>query len=125
VPPLDFLEQFLFLAVDIETRNTEFRDEIVVENDDWMRAVHDCADRQLLLHRRSDLAHDRDVERRVKPFGDLEPHRHPTTRQRQDEHVFVFVFAEAFRQKLPGLRSIPKHGSRPRRMSDSAGTNRS
>jgi hypothetical protein len=78
-------------------RDTEIRDDIVMENDD---AAHgDRAHRQFRLKRNTQLAHDADVERQIQGLRNLETHHHAATgdRRRCSPHDL-----DTWRVNLPG-----------------------
>ena len=72
-----------------------------------MLAVGDRSDREFLLERRADLAHQDEIERCRQSAGNLESHRHATARQCQNDRLLSLNDSSRTASRLPAsCRSV-------------------
>jgi hypothetical protein len=72
-------------SFNLSVTHTSHSDEIAVQHAN--ATTRDRADREFLLPRQAQLAHDEDVERNIERRGHLEPHGDSASRKGKDEYV--------------------------------------
>src|SRR5690606_38742360 len=109
-PPLDLAQLSGALAFDVVAGDAEYVADLLVEYELGMLAVDHRTDRQLRLHRRADLAHDHEIQRRAERRGHLESHGNAAARQRQHAGPAILESEQLGGKSSSGIRAIAKHG---------------
>jgi hypothetical protein len=107
-PPLDLGELACLLGFDIARAWRDASHDILVQDELRILAIDHRAERQLLMPRRADLAHQQHIEGRGERLGDFKADRHAAARQRQHERPILPTGCQRSRELPPGIAAIAK-----------------
>ena len=82
-----------------------------VEHDLGRVPIRDGTDGEFRLVRCTQFAHERDIQRRVEPPGDLRGHRHAAARKGKDERRGEVHFRQPLGQQQASLVAVRKDHS--------------
>jgi hypothetical protein len=105
--PTFYLKQLACeFSPDIVFPRRELANGLGVENKLWLRTVHDGADAELLMARRTDLPNEEQIQLSVKRQGDFEGDGHPAPRQGKHQRIAVAERAERSGELPTGIPAI-------------------
>lgn len=120
-PALDLGKLAVLFSLDVTGVGPDDRQDFLVQDELRVRTVDDRADTVFLMSRRTDLAHQQNIERRMEGLCHLEGDGNTTARQSENKRSGSRKPAQSLRELVSGVlpilesRSAPEHCGYPSR----------